>query len=37
MFNKKTSTVIDNQSGVFDSLTFDNVAVIAENGEICQR
>ena len=26
----KTSTVIDNQSAVFDQLTFDNVAVIAE-------
>ncbi|REG98955.1 ATP synthase F1 subunit gamma [Flavobacterium aquicola] len=26
----KTSTVIDNQSAVFDQLTFDNVALIAE-------
>ncbi|MBU0942549.1 MAG: ATP synthase F1 subunit gamma [Bacteroidetes bacterium] len=26
----KTATVIDNQSGVFDNLTFDNVAAIAD-------
>ena len=26
----KTNTVVDNQSGVFDNLTFDNVAAIAE-------
>jgi F-type H+-transporting ATPase subunit gamma len=31
----KTSVVIDNQSAVYDDLTFDNVAVIADvNGEI---
>lgn len=28
---KKTSTVIDNQSSVFDSLSFENVAVIAQS------
>ncbi|TGD58677.1 ATP synthase F1 subunit gamma [Flavobacterium humi] len=28
---KKTHTVIDNQSSVFDNLTFDNVAAIAED------
>ena len=27
----KTLTIIDNQSGVFDNLTFDNVAKIADN------
>jgi F-type H+-transporting ATPase subunit gamma len=26
----KTSVVIDNQSAVYDDLTFDNVAVIAD-------